>query len=67
MLKILLDNVVVMIMIMMIPEQLVVVGNALVPIVLLPAPDQFMHVNDEQPKNADSSNDDNDGDDDDDR
>ena len=36
----------------MIPVQRSVVGNALLPIVLLPAPDQLIQDNDEQPANA---------------
>ena len=37
---------------MMIPVQRSVVGNALLPIVLLPIPDQLIQVNDEHPANA---------------
>ena len=41
---------------MMIPVQLIIVGNALLPIFLLPIPDQLIQDSDEQSANALSPN-----------
>jgi hypothetical protein len=41
-----------MMMIITIPVQLIIVGNAFQPIVLLPIPDQLIQDSDEQPANA---------------